>query len=110
VLLVLLGRLGEDEDIIQVGEAEVESSQNVVHKALKCLCGVAQAKGHEGELKKAKWSGNGHLLYIIRMDGDLVVCSHQVDLGGDGTPEKLVGVIVDITSGSPKKKNPQGGG
>jgi hypothetical protein len=33
------------------------------------------------------------------MDGDLVVRSHQVDLGEDGTPEKLVGVIVDMTDG-----------
>jgi hypothetical protein len=33
------------------------------------------------------------------MDGNLVVGSHQVDLGEDGTPEKLVGVIVDMTDG-----------
>jgi hypothetical protein len=33
------------------------------------------------------------------MDGDLVVRSRQVDLGEDGTPEKLVGVIVDMTNG-----------
>jgi hypothetical protein len=32
VLLVLLERPGEDEDIVQVGDAEVESSQNVIHK------------------------------------------------------------------------------
>jgi hypothetical protein len=96
---LLLERPGKDEDIVQVGEAEVESSQNVVHKALKCLCGVSQAKGHGGELEKAEWSGNGCFLYIIRMDGDLIVRSHQVDLGEDGTPEKLVGVIVDMTDG-----------
>jgi hypothetical protein len=94
---MFLERPVEDEDIVQVGEAEVKSSQNVVHEALKCLCGIAQAKGHEGELEKAEWSGNGRLLYIIRMDRDLVVHSHQVDLGEDGTPEKLVGVIVDMT-------------
>jgi hypothetical protein len=33
------------------------------------------------------------------MDGDFVVCSHQVDLGEGGTPEKLVGIIVDMTDG-----------
>jgi hypothetical protein len=33
------------------------------------------------------------------MNGDLVVRSHQVDLGEDGTPEKLVVVIVDMTDG-----------
>jgi hypothetical protein len=31
------------------------------------------------------------------MDGDLIVCSHQVDLGEDGTTEKMVGVIMDMT-------------
>jgi hypothetical protein len=51
VLLVLLQRPGEDEDV-QVGQAEVESSQNVVHKALKRLGGVVQAEEHEGELEK----------------------------------------------------------
>jgi hypothetical protein len=31
------------------------------------------------------------------MGGDLIVCSHQVDLGEDGTTEKLVGVVTYIT-------------
>jgi hypothetical protein len=99
MLYVLLERPGEDEDVIQVCEAEVESSQNVFHKALKHLGGVAQAEGHEGELEKAEWSSNSRLLYIIRMDGDLVVRCHQVNLGEDGTPEKLVGIIVDMMDG-----------
>jgi hypothetical protein len=33
------------------------------------------------------------------MDGDLVVLSHQVDLGEDEIPEKLMGVIVNMTDG-----------
>jgi hypothetical protein len=33
------------------------------------------------------------------MDGDLVVCSHQVDLGEDGTTEKLMRVVVDMADG-----------
>jgi hypothetical protein len=33
------------------------------------------------------------------MDGDLVICSHQVNLGENGAAEKLVGVIVDMTDG-----------
>jgi hypothetical protein len=99
VLLVLLERPREDEDVVHVGEAEVESSQNVVHEALERLGGVSQAEGHEGELKKAEWSGDGGLLHIVGMDGDLVVRSHQLDLGEDGTPEKLVGVVVGMTDG-----------
>jgi hypothetical protein len=33
------------------------------------------------------------------MDGDLTVCSHQVDLGKDETTEKLMGVVMDMTDG-----------
>jgi hypothetical protein len=33
------------------------------------------------------------------MDGDLVVSSHQVDFGEDGTTEMLVGVIMDMPDG-----------
>jgi hypothetical protein len=44
---------------------------------------------------------NGVLMAIfytfIRMDGSLSVRSHRVNLGEDGTPEKLVGVIVDMS-------------
>jgi hypothetical protein len=33
------------------------------------------------------------------MDGDLILSSHPVDLGEDGTTEKLVGVVMDMTDG-----------
>jgi hypothetical protein len=66
---------------------------------LERLGGVTQAEGHERELEMAEWRGDGGLLYNVRMDGDLVICSHQVDLGENGTAEKLVGVIVDMTDG-----------
>jgi hypothetical protein len=33
------------------------------------------------------------------MNGNLVVRSHQVDLGEDGRTEKLVRVVMDMTDG-----------
>jgi hypothetical protein len=33
------------------------------------------------------------------MDGDFIVFSRLVDLGEDGTTEKLVGVVMDMTDG-----------
>jgi hypothetical protein len=33
------------------------------------------------------------------MDRDFVVDSHQVDLGENGTSEKLIGVITDMPDG-----------
>jgi hypothetical protein len=84
---------------VQVRETEVESPQNVVYEALELLGGVAQTEGHEGKLEQAKWSGNRGILYVVGMYGNLVVSSHQVDFGKDGTTEKLVGVVEDMTDG-----------
>jgi hypothetical protein len=73
--------------------------QNVIYEPLKRLGIFAHAEGHEGDLEEAEWSGNGGLLYIIGMDGNLIVCSHQVDLAEDGTTEKLLGVIMYMMDG-----------
>jgi hypothetical protein len=81
VLLVLLGGSGENEDIVQVCEAEVESPQHLVHEPLERLRGVAQAEGHEEKLEKAEVSGYGGLRDIKGMHGNLDICSHQVDFG-----------------------------
>jgi hypothetical protein len=43
------------------------------------LGGVAKTKGHEGEFKKAKRCNNGCLLDVVRVDGNLVVGSDEVD-------------------------------
>jgi hypothetical protein len=51
VLFVLFEWPGKDKDVVRVGETEIESPQNVAHEALKCLGGVEQAEGHEGELE-----------------------------------------------------------
>jgi hypothetical protein len=80
VLLVLLEGPGEDEDVIQVCKAEVESPQHLVHEALERLGGVTQAEGHVRELEKAKGSCDGGLQDVAGMDGYLVVSSHQVDV------------------------------
>jgi hypothetical protein len=51
VLFMLFESPGEYKDVVQVGETEVESSLNGVHKPLESLGGVSQAEGHEGELE-----------------------------------------------------------
>jgi hypothetical protein len=79
MLLVLLGGSRENEDVVQVCEAEVESSQHLVHEPLERLSGVAQPEGHEGKLEKAEGSGYGGLRDIAGMHGNLVIDSHQVE-------------------------------
>jgi hypothetical protein len=51
MLLVLLERPGEDEDVAQVGETEDKSPENFFIDALKCLGGVTKGGGHEGEFE-----------------------------------------------------------
>jgi hypothetical protein len=62
-------------------------------------------QGHEGKLEQAEWSGSCGLLYVVGMDGNLIVSSHQIDFGKDGTTEKLVGV-VDMTDGEAVEDGP----
>jgi hypothetical protein len=98
MLFVLLERPGEGEDV-QIGKTEVESPQNVVHEVLECLGGIVQGERREEELEYAEWGGNAGLLYIIKMDGDLIACCHQFAFGEEGTTDKLVEVIMNMTDG-----------
>ena len=43
--------VGVHENIVKVRKAEVEVPQDVVHEALECLGGVAEAKRHERKLE-----------------------------------------------------------
>jgi hypothetical protein len=96
MLLVLFGRPGEHEDVIHVGEAEVEFSQDVVHEALERLGGVSQAERHVRELEQAKGCSNGCLRDVVGVAGNLVICFHQVDFGKHGATGELVRVIMDV--------------
>jgi hypothetical protein len=40
------------------------------------------------------------------MGGDFIAYSHQVDLGEDGTTEKLIRVVVDMTYGEAARDGP----
>jgi hypothetical protein len=51
MLLVLFECPGEVENVVKVGETDVESLQNVVHEGLECLGGDEQAGEHERELE-----------------------------------------------------------
>jgi GTP cyclohydrolase III len=74
MLRVVFDTLRENEDVIQVSEAEVEIPQDVVHEALKCLSAVASAQRHERKLEEAKRSGDGGLTDTAAMDRNLVLC------------------------------------
>jgi hypothetical protein len=67
VVLLLFEGLRENEDVVWVCKAEVESLQNVVHEALNRLGCIAQAEGHERELEEAKRSGDGNCFLLFEI-------------------------------------------
>jgi hypothetical protein len=49
-----------------------------------------------GNSNRPKGCGDGSFIDVCRVDGNLVVGPHQVDLRKCGTPRKMVGVVVDV--------------
>ena len=72
--MLLCGCAG-DEHIVDVDEAKVQPSEDVIHKPLESLTCVAQAKRHADEFEQSEWSGDGGLGDISGLDGNLMVCS-----------------------------------
>ena len=46
VLVVLLEAPAGHQDVVHVAEAEVQTSQHIIHHALESLAGVTQPKSH----------------------------------------------------------------
>ena len=83
MLFVFLFRGTGNEDIVNVHEAKMQSSENLVHETLECLTSVAQTERHAGKFKQAKRGSDGRFRNIVRLDGYLMVRSYQVKLGED---------------------------
>jgi hypothetical protein len=73
-----LGGTAEEKDIVYIGETEIQVFGDLIHEK-EVLGGVTKAKEHEGEIKKTKRCNNGCLLDVVRVDGNLVVGSDEVD-------------------------------
>jgi hypothetical protein len=62
-LVVNLGRPGEDEDVVEICNAEVKSPQNVVHEALERLGKPKDIKGNSnkpnGVVMAVFWMSSG---------------------------------------------------
>ena len=86
VMLVFFGTGACDEDVVNVRIAEVQATQDLVDKALKCLSCISQPKWHLQELEQAKQSGDGGLRDVCRLDWNLMVSTDEVQFGEDGSP------------------------
>ena len=70
---VLFGGGGENEDVIDVGDAEVEIAEDGVYLLLKGGASVAKAKTGVVESVGVERRGYGGLRDVVWMHGDLVV-------------------------------------
>ncbi|KFD61279.1 hypothetical protein M514_26527 [Trichuris suis] len=70
---------GEREDIIDIGETEVEAGQNFVNEPLKYLSGISESESHEREFEQSKRRDDSRFWDVFSVDGDLSVCFYKVD-------------------------------
>ena len=54
MLFVFFFRGTGNEDIVNVHEAKMQSSENLVHETLECFTSITQTEGHAGKFKQAK--------------------------------------------------------
>ena len=96
----VLGKVGTGhQNIIQVNKEEGKTVEKVVHKALEGLGGVAEAKWHGEEFVEAKRGDDSSLRDIRRMNRDLVIAFHQIQLGEDSGTMEAGREVLEIGKG-----------
>ena len=91
----VLGR-PHDEDVVQVNEREGNVPEDAVHETLEGLGGVLESEGHPYELSEAKRCDDGRLGNGVRCHRDVMISTHEVDLGEDGRPSEVDVEILDV--------------
>ena len=72
-----------DEEIVDIGEAELEPMQHLVDEPLERLGRISQAERHSDELEKTERSGDGSLRHVGGCDRNLVIRADQIQFGED---------------------------
>ena len=86
ILLVLVWVSTDDENIGNIGIAEVQTTQDLINGSLEGLGSVMQAEKHLEELKQPKEDSYGFLQVVGWFHRDLVVGTYQFNPGeGGGT-------------------------
>lgn len=83
VSMVIFPIRSSDEEVINAGEAERNTSHYLINELLECLGRSLQSKRHLSVLKQVKRGDCDRLWDVVRMDWDLMKCLHQVNLGED---------------------------
>ena len=62
------------QDVIDVAVAEVQASQDLSNKLLKCLCSVLETEQHPGKLIQFEWCSDGGFGDVLVSHRNLVIC------------------------------------
>lgn len=84
ILEVLFWSGTSNENIIDVGVSRRDTTEDLVHESLECLCGVPEAERHLHKLEQAKWCCDSGLGYVFGGNWDLVICTDEVQFREDG--------------------------
>ena len=87
---------GEDEDVIDVGNAEGEIAEDGVYHPLEGGTSVAKVKTGVVESAGAKGRGDGGLRDVVWMHGDLVVALQEVQFGEYLRPVEVGCDVCDV--------------
>jgi hypothetical protein len=98
--VILLG-FGEDDDVVQEGQAgdTDEGAEDVVHEAHEGSGGVGEAEGEDGEFKAAKAGVEGSLVHVGGVKAGLVVPREEVKGGEEFSAVKLVKELIHAGEG-----------
>ena len=83
VITIPCGVPGEYEDVVEIGEDEIESLGNFVDETFEGLSGVLETKTYEGKFEQAKRGDDSGFGAVGFVDRDLGIDLDQVDYGED---------------------------
>ena len=66
------------QDVVDVAVAEVQTSQDLGDKPLKCLCSVLETERHPGKFVQSEWCSNGGFGDVLVSHRNLVICPDKV--------------------------------
>ena len=85
-----------NQDVVDVGEAEEETTQDFIHESLEGLCRLLQTERHPGVLVQGKECNDGCLRDVRKFYGDLMDGLNEVDPSEDGGAVELRREFLDV--------------
>ena len=68
-----------DENVIYVGEAVGNATEDFINKALESLCSIPETEWHPDVLEQAEGHDDSGLRHVIRMNWNLMEGFDEVD-------------------------------